>query len=126
MPGQADNIKPVKIGPWRFLYDELDYYLVLLPAANRSDQDKAIFTVINALCCLRERYPDTYNQRRKADVEAAFKALKEEAEGRPYVARWDDAGTTSSEQQEACRKFRDHYQMLVEDWESNARASTNL
>ncbi|KAI4274133.1 MAG: hypothetical protein LQ337_004153 [Flavoplaca oasis] len=116
MPGPSDDTKPVKIGPRRFYYDELDYYLVLLPAANRSDQDKAIFTVVNALCCLRERYPDTYDERRRADVEAVLQALKEDDEGRPYVTRWNDAGAESSEQQEACQKFRDHYKMLVEDW----------
>ena len=121
MPGPTDNTKPVKIGAWRFWYDELDYYFVLLPAANRSDQDKEIFTVVNALCCLRERYPDTYDQMRRADVEAALEALKEEAEGRPYVARWNDAGPNSSEQQKACQQFRDHHKMLVEDWKNQQK-----
>ncbi|KAL8886862.1 MAG: hypothetical protein Q9215_005485 [Flavoplaca cf. flavocitrina] len=116
MPGLTDNTKPVKIGAWRFWYDELDYYLVLLPTANRSNQDKAVFTVVNALCCLRERYRDTYDERRRDDVEAALKALMEEDEGRPYVTRWNDAGPDSSEQQEAFQKFRDHHKLLVEDW----------
>ncbi|KAL8755907.1 MAG: hypothetical protein Q9199_003299 [Rusavskia elegans] len=91
----------------------LNVLLTTLPDANRSVEDNEIFTLHNALCCLRREHGDKFNQHRCIDLEHALDALQKY--NSKFVNEWNAAGPTSDHQMNAYTFFRAVYAEVQED-----------
>ncbi|KAI4275111.1 MAG: hypothetical protein L6R38_005949 [Xanthoria sp. 2 TBL-2021] len=107
------SIYPPPFNPLSLEIHILNVLLTTLPDANRSAEDSEIFTLRNALCCLRHEYEIKFNDRRRSDLENALEALREHNPS--YVAGWNAAGPTSPEKENAYRFFREVYAKVQED-----------
>lgn len=92
----------------------LNVLLTTLPDANRSAEDNEIFTLRNALCCLRHKYWKKFNDLRRSDLENAIEALQRYNPS--FVTGWNAAGPTSPEKENAYRFFREVYAAVQEDF----------
>ena len=113
---------PIIFGPqndpqrWSFAPTDLDYILTALPIANLSAGDNKIYTLRNAFCGLRHRYPDEFNTGRFTDIQDALKYLQQHEH--PYIAAWNAAGPNSPRQTDAKARFRVDYETLQDIWAS--------
>ncbi|KAI4256339.1 MAG: hypothetical protein L6R42_006276 [Xanthoria sp. 1 TBL-2021] len=107
------SIYPAPFNPLSLEIHMLNVLLTTLPDANRSAEDNEIFTLRNALCCLRHKYWKKFNDLRRSDLENAIEALKEYNPS--YITFWNAAGPTSPEKENAYRFFREVYAKVRED-----------
>ncbi|KAL8729049.1 MAG: hypothetical protein Q9166_004966 [cf. Caloplaca sp. 2 TL-2023] len=87
-----------------------DYLLTTLPTANRSAKDNRLFTLRNAICCLRHRFPFRYDMKPLTCIQDALDDLQQYEP--QYLASWIAARPTSSRHKAVDKMFRDDYKGL--------------
>ncbi|KAL8673744.1 MAG: hypothetical protein Q9168_001851 [Polycauliona sp. 1 TL-2023] len=93
---------------------QLDILLTTLPTPNRTAADRTLFTMKNALCCLRHKYPSIFNKLRRGDLQDELDGLQEH--NADYVNNWNAQGPDSLDHKNADKLFRDEYAALQGEW----------